>query len=119
MIDDDAVEYYKDAISGTVRRYRGRRKRVKRGPYSLEEKNMIAAFDDLLASQRRMDGELAQYTCRDITVLLTRLRIECERYSYENTGRDISDVDPHVVIESIDMEIVDAPDDTDIWEGMQ
>ena len=53
---EESVEYYTDMVKGEVRRRRGKRKRPSRGPYSVEEHNMIRAFDNLLA--RRTDRRL-------------------------------------------------------------
>jgi hypothetical protein len=82
---------------------------------------MIEAFDDLLSTQRRMEGELAQATCADVTVFLTALRLECEKYVYENYP-DVSGLDPHVVIAALDLPVPGAvsSDDaeSDIYEDL-
>lgn len=118
-------ELYWDPIQGKMRRKRGRRKRIRRGPYSLEEKNMIGAFQWLLSSVRRMDGELSQYTCIDITTLIVALRRVCEQYSYENTGSDVSSLSRHCVLEAVGFEISLGDvgslgaEDKDIWEDLR
>jgi hypothetical protein len=81
---------------------------------------MIDAFDALLSMERRMEGELAQSTCSDIAVLLISLRLECAKYVYENV-RDISGLDPHVVIASLDLPVPNAvpADDGDLYGDLR
>jgi hypothetical protein len=80
---------------------------------------MIYAWGRLLTAQRHMHGELSQSTCRDIVVLFTRLRMLCEKYSYQNVP-DVSGIDPHVVINEMDIDIVQASmDDTDLYKDMK
>lgn len=118
-MSDEAGEMYVDAITGLPRRKRGHRRSVRRGPYSLEEKQMIHAWGRLLVAERAMDGELAQYTCRDLTVLFTRLKKLCEQYSWENYP-DVSGIDPHVIVNALDLEAAEPlPEpDVDIYRGL-
>lgn len=114
-------ELYFDPIQKRMRPRRGHKSRVKRGPYSAEEEGMITGFDNLLSAQRRMHGRLAQWTCIDITRILARLEVICERYSYESTGSDVTGINPHIVMEEIDWQpydAVDPPEDLDIYKDL-
>jgi hypothetical protein len=112
----DEGETYMDVVQGRVRKKRGPRTNLRRGPYSREEARMIDAFDKLLAAERKMHGEIAQPTCVDITVLLVQLRAACEEYSYERY-RDVSGLDPHVVFDAAQLDVpADAGDDLDVGD---
>jgi hypothetical protein len=118
MPDPDGEVYY-DAVKGAVRPRRGPRK-VSRGPYSVEEAAMIDAFDKLLSAERHMHGALSQPTCVDVTVMLVRLRMECEKYKY-TLVRDVSGVDPHVIVASLDMDVtlpVPVTEERDFYEDL-
>jgi hypothetical protein len=80
---------------------------------------MINAFDQLLSAERHMHGALSQPTCVDVTVLLVRLRMECEKYKY-TLVRDVSGVDPHVIIASLDMDVSVpvAVEERDVYEDL-
>lgn len=117
--DEEAGEFYTHAISGERKRRRGPRRRNPRGPYSLEEKNVIKAFDDWLSAERHMDGELAQATCKDMTVLLVLSRKACERYSYASCP-DISGLDPHVIRDEVlGGAVVQEKEDVDVYEALR
>jgi hypothetical protein len=81
--DEEAGEYYIDALTGKRRRRRGKRKR-RMGQYSLAEKNMVRAFQKLMAAMHHMDGELADLTAQEFTKWFAFAKVTCERYSYEN-----------------------------------
>jgi hypothetical protein len=118
MPDPDGEVYY-DRVAMTHRPRRGPRK-YSRGPYSSEEAAMIDAFDKFLACERRMHGALSQPTCVDVTVILVRLRLACERYLYKDV-RDVSGIDPHIIVaEAIDMDVpvTPVPEEHDVYEDL-
>lgn len=118
---DEDGEMYLDPIKGEMRPRRGKRKKPRRGPYSVEEKAMIEAWRRVVVAERLMDGELAQQTCADLTVLLVRLRMIMERYSWEATGSELDGVDRHVVAKELDAFIETPPvieQDVDVYRDL-
>lgn len=81
--DEEPGEFYTDTISGQRRRKRGKRK-VRMGPYSLAEKNMVRAFQYAMAALHHMDGELAELVARRYTAQFVLDKATFERYSYNN-----------------------------------
>ena len=112
---------YFDVVKKEMRPRRGKRKIIRHGPYSVEEKQAIEEWRKLLSAGRRMDGELAQHAYRDITLILVRIRVVMERYSFENTGSNVRGIDPHVILDELDFEIVQAPaePDEDVYKHLQ
>lgn len=87
MADDVADEVperemYWDPVNVKMRARKGRRRRRK-GPNSLEEENLNKAFYAIKQSERRMNGELAQIACREMTVYLVQLKQVCDRFSFD------------------------------------
>jgi hypothetical protein len=115
--DDEPGEMYFDVVKREMRARRGKRKKPRRGPYSVEEKAMMEAFRRLVVAERLMDGELAQYTCADLTVFLIRAKTVMERYSWEAIGPDLNGIDRHVVALELDAMPYGASDeDVDVYE---
>jgi hypothetical protein len=81
--DEEAGEFYTDAVTGRRRRKRGKRD-TPRGPYSGAEKRMIQSWRLLVARLHHMDGELSDLTASRITVIVTGWRLAMERYSTVN-----------------------------------
>lgn len=116
--DDNDGEAYLDVVSGVMRRRRGARRSKSRGPYSLEEKQLIYAWGKLLTAERGMDGELAQVTCRDLVVLFTRLTMLCDKYSYKNCS-DMRGVDPHVIMNEMEIAMAEpVEEDVDVYRDL-
>lgn len=76
----------------------------------------IEAWRKFLSAQRRVDGPVAQMTCRGIAVFLIRARLACEKYSFENYPDGGLPLD--VVLEEIDI-TQPVPDDADIYENLR
>src|SRR5260370_11994304 len=90
-----------------MRKVKGHRTMRRKGSMSLAEKNGRREFDSMLTATRYMDGELAEWTWRDITTLLARVRVLCERYSFENVP-DITGLDRHVIANELDL-VLEVP----------
>lgn|SRR5487761_380361 len=82
-VSEDESLYYSDAITGEMRRRRGKRKKP-RGPYSTAEKAMVLSWKLLMARMHYMDGELADLAARYFTSVFTLWDQSVSRYSYEN-----------------------------------
>src|ERR1700722_20165838 len=113
MPDEDAERYF-DKAQERMRPRRGQRK-VKMGKYSLKEKRMDRAYRYMMASMHHMDGELADSTAEDWTMLFVRGQAIQEKYSYANTGDDVSGINPHVVMDELDRPHVEHVPDADVF----
>jgi hypothetical protein len=119
--DDEPGEMYFNKAKGEMRRRRGHKKGIRRGPYSVEECEAIAAFDKWLVSERKMHGYMGQPSSRDVAVFLARATAINEEYSYENCPDPIGDgIDPHIVAKRLDAYIAALPETGgDVFENVE
>jgi hypothetical protein len=84
MGDDDAVPMYRDVVKGRDRPRKGARKVSGRGSYSGAEKRMKEAFSLMVNVEiHRLDGELSDLICAEMTAWFTLARQILRRYSYQ------------------------------------
>jgi hypothetical protein len=110
-------EEYWDPVQKRMRRRRGHGK-PKRGPWSVAEIGCSRQFKYFIASMHYMHPELADTTAGDMTVLLARAQVICERYPYADFP-DVTGLDLHIVRNELDLFAEPPPDDdTDIYKGL-
>ena len=101
-VQEDAGEWYRDALTGEARRKRGKRRKKPRGQYSLAEKNMVRAFQSMMAKMHYCDGELADLSAKAFTGWFTVARQLFGEFSFDN----MPDPDPedwHELAEQLGM----------------